>query len=155
MPGCATSSSERGADDDGRAHVALVVGALVVGALGFMVLAVAGWSWITALEAADTAYTVGAGGTSEVGQQSSLFARLFPFLGIGSALLIWSSLTTVGFLLGPPVVRPVRRVVTGASTTLALTLTTMACIPSPIAQALIAATMLAIVVILARTDRTS
>ena len=110
---------------------------------------------MTALEAADTAYTVGAGGTGEVGQQSSLFARLFPFLGIGSALLIWSSLTTVGFLLGPPVVRPVRRVVAGASTTLALTLTTMACIPNPIAQALIAAAMLAIVVILARTDRTS
>jgi len=55
--------------------------------------------------------------------------------------------------LGPPVVRSVRRVVAVASTTLALTLTTMACIPNPIAQALIAAAVLAIVVILARAER--
>ena len=141
-----------------RGPRALHLGALVVGALGFIVLAAAGWSWITALEAADTAYAFGAGDTGaiaagDVGQQSSIVARLFPYLGIGSVLLIWSSLTTIGLALSPLVVRPVRRVVAVASTTLALTLTTMACIPNPIAQALIAAAVLAIVVILARAER--
>ena len=57
-----------------RGPRALHLGALVVGALGFLVLAVAGWSWITALQAADTVHTFGAGGTGDVGQQSSLFA---------------------------------------------------------------------------------
>jgi hypothetical protein len=136
-----------------RGRRAVHLGVLVLGALGFVMLAAAGWSWITALEAADTAYTVGAGDAGDVSQQSSLAARLFPYCAIGSVLLIWSSLTTFGLMVGPPVVRSVRRVVAVASTTLALTLTTMACIPNPIAQALIAAAVLVIVVILAHAKR--
>ena len=124
-----------------RGSPAAHVGALVVAVLGYALLAGAGRSIIVAFDAADG------------GVEPSPLARLLPYLGIGSLLLIWTSLTIVGLLLGPTDVRPARRVVAVASTSLALTLTTMACAINPVAQAMIAAAMLAIVVILSRTAR--
>jgi hypothetical protein len=121
-----------------RGSRATHLGALIVGTLGFVVLAAAGQSFMTAFDAADA------------GVEPSLFARLFLYLGISSVLLVWASLTAVGLVLGPPVVRTTRRVVAVASTSLALTLTLMACMPNPVAQAFIAASVLAIVMLLGR-----